>query len=192
MTGDVILATNGHPFWFPELGQRVDAIDLAPGNLAANLRRNLGPSHRHPGVDPNRHRPQPHRPRHPHLPCGCRGRRHPRPQLRWRYCPLRKVGLFFGRVTSGSHNTPRSTQNAAQLNRIGIHDTPEGCQILNNFFDDQVSRSDSIIREYADKHGTFQVRDGLLAGPGGFLHVESTWRATDTGLSITTIIPRGG
>ena len=29
--GDVIIATDGHPFWVPELGQWVDAIDLAPG-----------------------------------------------------------------------------------------------------------------------------------------------------------------
>ncbi|MEY9211582.1 polymorphic toxin-type HINT domain-containing protein [Thermobifida halotolerans] len=29
--GDVIIATDGHPFWAPELGQWVDAIDLTPG-----------------------------------------------------------------------------------------------------------------------------------------------------------------
>ncbi|MEY9211487.1 RHS repeat-associated protein [Thermobifida halotolerans] len=29
--GDVILATDEHPFWVPELGQWVDAIDLTPG-----------------------------------------------------------------------------------------------------------------------------------------------------------------
>ncbi|SIO85231.1 YD repeat protein [Nocardiopsis sp. JB363] len=29
--GDVIVATDGHPFWVPDLGLWVDAIDLAPG-----------------------------------------------------------------------------------------------------------------------------------------------------------------
>jgi hypothetical protein len=29
--GDVIIATDGHPFWVPDLEQWVDAVDLAPG-----------------------------------------------------------------------------------------------------------------------------------------------------------------
>ncbi|WP_267909050.1 RHS repeat-associated core domain-containing protein [Nocardiopsis alborubida] len=29
--GDVVIATDGHPFWVPDLGQWVDAVDLAPG-----------------------------------------------------------------------------------------------------------------------------------------------------------------
>lgn len=29
--GDVVVATDGHPFWIPELGEWVDAVDLAPG-----------------------------------------------------------------------------------------------------------------------------------------------------------------
>jgi guanyl-specific ribonuclease Sa len=29
--GDVIIATDEHPFWVPDLGQWVDAVDLAPG-----------------------------------------------------------------------------------------------------------------------------------------------------------------
>ncbi|MGW5879914.1 RHS repeat-associated core domain-containing protein [Nocardiopsis terrae] len=31
VAGDVIVATDGHPFWVPELGLWVDAVDLAPG-----------------------------------------------------------------------------------------------------------------------------------------------------------------
>ncbi|WP_017588727.1 RHS repeat-associated core domain-containing protein [Nocardiopsis ganjiahuensis] len=31
VAGDVIMATDGHPFWVPDLGLWVDAIDLAPG-----------------------------------------------------------------------------------------------------------------------------------------------------------------
>ncbi|PDP87835.1 hypothetical protein CQJ94_09945 [Glycomyces fuscus] len=29
--GDVVIATDGHPFWVPDLGQWIDAVDLAPG-----------------------------------------------------------------------------------------------------------------------------------------------------------------
>ncbi|MCP3017205.1 HINT domain-containing protein [Nocardiopsis dassonvillei] len=29
--GDAVIATDGHPFWVPDLGQWVDAVDLAPG-----------------------------------------------------------------------------------------------------------------------------------------------------------------
>ncbi|WP_017584781.1 polymorphic toxin-type HINT domain-containing protein [Nocardiopsis ganjiahuensis] len=31
VAGDVIVATDGHPFWVPDLGLWVDAVDLAPG-----------------------------------------------------------------------------------------------------------------------------------------------------------------
>jgi filamentous hemagglutinin len=103
-----------------------------------------------------------------------------------------KWDYLFGWVKTGSHNAPRSAQNLSQLSRIGIQDTPEGRQILTDFFNEQVSGSDNIIREYADQYGSFQIRDGLLSGPGGFLHVESTWQVTDNGLRLTTIIPRGG
>ena len=31
VAGDVVIATDGHPFWVPDLGLWVDAVDLAPG-----------------------------------------------------------------------------------------------------------------------------------------------------------------
>jgi len=61
-----------------------------------------------------------------------------------------------------------------------------------DFFNDQVSRTNNVMREYADQYGTYQIRDGLLAGPGGYLYVESTWQVTDSGFRLTMIIPRGG
>ncbi|QRP47967.1 hypothetical protein [Amycolatopsis sp. FDAARGOS 1241] len=36
-----------------------------------------------------------------------------------------------------------------------------------------------------------QIRDSPFAGPGGFLHLESTWEITDSGLRMTTVIPKG-
>ncbi|RAS68852.1 tachylectin [Lentzea atacamensis] len=44
---------------------------------------------------------------------------------------------------------------------------------------------------YTDEYGTFQIRDSLFAGPGGFLHFESAWQVTPDGLRLTTIIPKG-
>lgn len=103
-----------------------------------------------------------------------------------------KYDYMFGRVVEGSHNAPRSAQNLAQLNRIGIHDTPAGREILSDFFDQQVSSDSNVARSFSNQYGDFQIRDGILAGPGGFLHVETTWQVTESGLRLTTIIPRGG
>lgn len=103
-----------------------------------------------------------------------------------------KWNYFFGRVTQGSHNAPRSAQNLAQLNRIGIHDTVEGRRILSDFFGRQVATDSNIVRKFSNQHGDFEIRDGLLAGPGGFLHVETTWQVTENGYRLTTLIPRGG
>ena len=40
--------------------------------------------------------------------------------------------------------------------------------------------------------GTFVDRESLLAGPGGFLKILSTWKMTQSGSSLTTVIPFGG
>ncbi|WP_460355875.1 WXG100-like domain-containing protein [Actinoallomurus acanthiterrae] len=103
-----------------------------------------------------------------------------------------KYDYMFGRVVKGSHNAPRSAQNLAQLNRIGIHDTPEGRQVLSDFFNQQVSSDSNIVRSYSNQYGDFQIREGVLAGPGGFLKVETAWQITENGPRLTTIIPRGG
>lgn len=102
-----------------------------------------------------------------------------------------KWGYMFGRVTGDTHNTPRSAQNLAQLNRIGIYDTAEGRRILSDFFKEQVTLTSNIVNTFSNRYGDFQIRDGLLAGPRGFLRVESTWQVTDRGYRLATIIPRG-
>jgi hypothetical protein len=103
-----------------------------------------------------------------------------------------KYDYLFGRVTSGSHNAARSAQNAQQLARIGVHDNAAGRSLLSNHFDDVIARDDNIARIFTNEHGTFQIRDSLFSGPGGFLKFETTWQSTDAGLRLTTVIPMGG
>ena len=103
-----------------------------------------------------------------------------------------KYDYLFGRVASGSHNAARSAQNAQQLGRVGVHNNAAGRSLLENHFDDVISRDDNIARTFSNNHGTFQIRDSLFSGPGGFLKFESTWQVTDDGLRLTTVIPMGG
>jgi hypothetical protein len=103
-----------------------------------------------------------------------------------------KYDYLFGRVASGSHNAARSAQNAQQWARIGVHDNAAGRSLLSSHFDDVIARNDNIARTFTSEHGTFQIRDSLFSGPGGFLKFESTWQVTDDGLRLTTVIPMGG
>jgi len=104
-----------------------------------------------------------------------------------------KFNYLFGKVTSGAHNADRSVQNAQQLARIGVYDNTAGRSLLSSHFDDVVADSNNIVRTFTHKnYGTFQVRESLFAGPGGFLKFESTWQVTDDGLRLSTVIPMGG
>lgn len=73
-----------------------------------------------------------------------------------------------------------------------MHDNAAGRSLLSNHFDDVIARDDNIARIFTNEHGTFQIRDSLFSGPGGFLKFETTWQSTDAGLRLTTVIPMGG
>ncbi|GAA0507192.1 hypothetical protein [Saccharopolyspora erythraea] len=103
-----------------------------------------------------------------------------------------KFKYFFGKVKSGRHNTARSRQLITELNGIRIFDTPAGRGALRRHLEDVVRSDANIIRTYTDEFGTYQIRDSLLAGPGGFLQLETAWQVTPQGLRLTTIIPRRG
>lgn len=104
----------------------------------------------------------------------------------------KKYDYMFGRANSSEHNAARSGQIRRQLARIGVHDNPEGRELLREHFDAATNSDGNVVKTYTDRHGTFQVRDSLLAGPGGFLHLETTWQVTNDGLRLTTVIPYGG
>jgi filamentous hemagglutinin len=103
-----------------------------------------------------------------------------------------KYDYLFGKVASGSHNAARPFQNASQLARIGVYDNANGRALLQSHFEEVVRSDNNIVRTFSDEYGMFQVRDSLFAGPGGFLHLESTWQVGDGGLRLTTVIPMGG
>jgi len=103
-----------------------------------------------------------------------------------------KWDYIFGRVASNTYNAARSTQNAAQLARIGLYDTPEGRALLQANFEETVSSNSNIIQSFTNTYGEFQVRESLFAGPGGFLKFETTWQVTQNGYRFITLIPYGG
>ncbi|SCF24176.1 intein C-terminal splicing region [Micromonospora haikouensis] len=103
-----------------------------------------------------------------------------------------KFDYMFGNVASNSHNAARSAQNQAQFARVGVYNNAEGRGLLQSHFDEVVGSDSNILRTFKNEHGEFQIRDSLFAGPGGFLHLETTWQVTGDRLRMTTVIPRGG
>ena len=103
-----------------------------------------------------------------------------------------KFDYLFGRVASDVHNAARSAQNAQQFARVGVYDTPAGRAMLQSHRDGVVGDASNIARTFSNEFGSYQVRDSLFSGPGGFLKVEFTWQVTDNGLRLTTVIPMLG
>ncbi len=95
-----------------------------------------------------------------------------------------KLNYLFGKASGRQHNLDRSLGMLRQLKSIGIHDTPTSradmATHLKQVFHDQNS--------IASENGNWIKRESLLAGPGGFLKVESTWK----GPQLITIVLKGG
>ena len=104
----------------------------------------------------------------------------------------KKYDYLFGRVASNRHNSDRSRQNQRQLASIGIHDGPTGRRTLREHFSAVILDDSNILRTFSNAHGTFEIRESLLAGPGGIIKLETTWHVTDGGYRLTTIFPLGG
>lgn len=105
-----------------------------------------------------------------------------------------KFDYLFGRVSSSAHNAARSTQNLAQMTRLGINDSAVGRSILREHLEAAARSRTNILRTYSDQYGDFVIRESLLAGPSGnFALLESTWQVMDDGAQrLTTVIPKGG
>lgn len=71
-TTSTIVATDGHPFWVPELNTWLDSRPAPAGPVAPHLGRHLGPDHRGLQHHPARDRPQPDGGGRPYVPCGRR------------------------------------------------------------------------------------------------------------------------
>lgn len=96
-----------------------------------------------------------------------------------------KFDYLFGRVTSNPHNTARSQQLQSELGHIGIWDTPSGRQTLTTHFDGVASDPSSVVRTFSETRDgvtqNFTVRESLLAGPGGFVRLETTFETMADG-----------
>jgi filamentous hemagglutinin len=108
-----------------------------------------------------------------------------------------KFKYIFGEVASSEHNAARSLQNAAQMNRVGISNTAQGRQILTQALEKAAKEPSNVTRTFTRTVGdavqTFEVRESLFSGPGGFLKLESTWEVLADGTRrLTTVIPFGG
>lgn len=74
--------------------------------------------------------------------------------------------------------------NAAQLSKIGIHDTAIGRQILTDHFSSAFYSNQASIISNAGR----TTVNSLLAGPGGFRGVQSIWESN----KLITFIFFGG
>lgn len=104
-----------------------------------------------------------------------------------------KFKYLFGEAGGRAHNLARTAQNAGQMARIGVYNTAEGRALLQAHFEDVVADPSNIVRTFTNQYGTFQIRESLFAGPGGFVKLESTWQVLEGGdFRFTTAIPLGG
>jgi hypothetical protein len=105
-----------------------------------------------------------------------------------------KLDYLFGGVESSAHNAARSAQNLEQMRRLGVSDTPFGRALVQEHLQRVARDGASIVTEFSNQYGRFQVRESLFAGPSGaFAKLQSTWQVLEDGsLRLTTVIPFGG
>jgi len=108
-----------------------------------------------------------------------------------------KLAYVFDRATGNAHNINRSIGMRNELRRIGIHDTPSGRATVERHLNEVIRNPNNILRtetrSYTPTGGTpvtytVTIRESLLAGPGGFVKLETIWN----GNRLLTIIIYGG
>ncbi len=97
----------------------------------------------------------------------------------------RKLDFVLGKATGSQHNINRSRAMLAQLQRIGLSDTPAARQYLAEHFTRVLNDPNNIAR--IQENGRV-VRESLLMGPLGGLKTQSIWE----GNKLITIILFGG
>lgn len=110
-----------------------------------------------------------------------------------------KLDYLFGKASGNKHNIERSKAMQAELQKIGIHNTPSGREYisnhLSNVLNDPTNISNVEVRSYIAKElpgkpvveYTATTRESLLMGPGGAVMVESVW----DGNRLLTVIVKG-
>jgi len=104
-----------------------------------------------------------------------------------------KIGYLLGRASGRDHNVQRAAENAAQMRRIGVHDTAEGRALLRAHFDEAARSPSNVTSTFSNEHGRFEIRESLFSGPGGHVKFRSTWQVLEGGVRrFTTALPFGG
>ncbi|MFI5955998.1 WXG100 family type VII secretion target [Cryptosporangium sp. NPDC051539] len=83
-----------------------------------------------------------------------------------------KTQFFLGNATGNPHNIQRSRSMEVELHKIGIRDDPAGHALLNQHFRRVYDDPTSVVGKQDNGR---MVREGLLAGPLGFLKTETVW-----------------
>jgi hypothetical protein len=95
----------------------------------------------------------------------------------------KKLEYIFGNATGTKHNIDRSIAMENQLKKIGILDDEAGRKLVLENLTKAFNDPSSILKE--QENGRI-VRESLLAGPDGFVKVESIWE--DAKLVTVTIL----
>jgi filamentous hemagglutinin len=110
-----------------------------------------------------------------------------------------KLDYLFGKATGKgsldpSHTLTRTNQNALQMKRLGVHDTPEGHEILRRHLQKVIQGDSNIIDLHSDQYGLFEVRESFFIGPSGkSVKFQTSWQVLPGGYRrLVTIIPFGG
>jgi filamentous hemagglutinin len=100
--------------------------------------------------------------------------------------PERKLDYLFNQnIAPDFHNTPRAIQNAQQMQRLGLWNTPEGRQLVREHLQQVLQTNNNVVEQFTktflDRTGTtteadIEIRESLLAGASGkFVKVKSSW-----------------
>lgn len=105
-----------------------------------------------------------------------------------------KLKYLFGEVNSSAHNTPRSTQLAQSMYRLGIPLDDAGAKLIMDHISQVPKKSGNIVNVYTNQFGKFEVRESLLMGPSGkAAKLETSFQIMDDGSRrFVTTIPKDG
>jgi len=83
-----------------------------------------------------------------------------------------KLEYFLGNATGNAHNIERSRAMLAQLQRVGLPDSPATREFLKSHLDSILNNATTIVRTQANGR---IVRESLIMGPRGALKLETVW-----------------
>lgn len=99
--------------------------------------------------------------------------------------------LFNQNIAPDSHNTSRALQNARQMQRLGLWNTPEARELVREHLQQVLQTTTNVVerftKTFVDKARTMretdiEVRESLLAGLSGkFAKVKSSWEIMPDG-----------